>query len=364
MGVDVKTGSAQLLSKPRFQYLERIAWIRNGSGLVAIGQEQDSSFQQIWYVPYPTGEPKHIGNDLNDYSGISAAGDGRSLVSVQTQTLSNVYVLDPDNRSRQITPGSGRYFDLAWTPQGRLVYASDASGSADIWIMNADGSGQHQLTSGKGRSYSPAVSPDSRYVAYHSNRTGAWNVWRMGIDGSSPEMLTSDTRDSNWPQFTPDGHFIVYHHTEPNAMFTIWKVPTEGGTPVRMTSKLTMRPAVAFDGRIACWYSEQSGSPNWKLAVFPPHGGSPVALFDPPPSASPDTSLRWNSRADGITLTVSRNGVANLYEQRLSGGPARPLTRFTSGQIYSFDWSRSGQLAYSRGISSSDVVLIRDARNE
>src|SRR5437763_1359703 len=87
---------------------------------LAMSQEKDSALQQAWYVPYGSGEAKKIGNDLNDYNGVSIANDGASLVTVQIQTLSNVYVLPPDGRIRQLVPGSGRYFDLAWAPDGRI----------------------------------------------------------------------------------------------------------------------------------------------------------------------------------------------------------------------------------------------------
>jgi serine/threonine protein kinase/Tol biopolymer transport system component/tetratricopeptide (TPR) repeat protein len=357
----VATGKVNMIRQPRFQFVERIAWMKGGAGLVAIGQQEDSSFQQIWFAPYPKGQARRIGGDLNDYNGVSVSADGKSLVSVQVQTLSNIYVLSPGGQVRQITPGSGRYFDLAWGLGGGIVFASDASGSADIWAMDADGGNQRQLTSGKGRSYAPALSPDGKSVAFHSNQSGNWNVWRMDADGRNPVRMTSDKRDSNWPQFTPDGRYIMFHHTEPNALFNIWRVPAGGGALERLTTKLTMRPTLAADGRIGCWYSERSGSPTWKLAVLPPGGGDPLHTFDLAPGVAPDTPIRWTSGNDGLTFMGNRDGVTNLYTQPVSGGPVRQLTPFSSGQIYSFDWSRDGRLAYSRGMSSSDVILMRDA---
>ena len=121
-----------------------------------------------------------------------------------------------------------------------------------------------------------------------------------------------------------------------------------------------MRPAVSGDGRIACWYAEDTAAPVWKLAVLGPNGGDPVKLFDLPPFAAPDTPLRWTPRGDGITFLGSRAGVTNIYVQYLSGGAPRQLTNFTWGQVYSFGWSPDGRLVYSRGMSSSDVVLLKD----
>ena len=90
----------------------------------------------------------------------------------------------------QVTAGSGRYFDLCWTSDAHILYASDATGSADLWVMNANGSGQRQILAGAGRNYAPTASPDSRAIAFHSNRSGNWQVWRADPDGSRPKQLS------------------------------------------------------------------------------------------------------------------------------------------------------------------------------
>jgi serine/threonine protein kinase/Tol biopolymer transport system component/tetratricopeptide (TPR) repeat protein len=359
---DAASGKETLLRSPRFLTLAGVTWVRGRRGLMAVGKEPDASFLQIWYVPLGRGQTRRITNDLIDYAGVSVASDAASMVSVQKQVLSNIYVMDPrpDAAPVQITPGSGRYFDLAWSPDGKIGYASDASGLADIWIIDADGSGQRQLTSGNGRSYSPSFSPDGQSVAFHSNRSGNWNIWKMSIEGRNAVQLTFQTRDSNWPSFTPDGSGIVYHHSGPNAMFNVWRVPAAGGAPVRLSENRTTRPAVSpVDGRIACWFSDDGTRPRWRLAVLPPGGGAPERLFEGLP-AEPDLPLRWTPKGDGIAFVRTVKGVQNIWVQPVNGSPARPLTNFVWGDIFSFAWSRDGRLAFSRGMSTSDVVLIRD----
>ncbi|MFL6351466.1 MAG: protein kinase domain-containing protein [Bryobacteraceae bacterium] len=364
---DTETGERHEIASPRWQWVQHISWSGGTSGLLIVGQEYESSFQQIWYLSYPKGEATRIGNDLDDYSGVSVTAIPSKLVSVQLQRLSDVYILRPNDpaRSVQITPGSGRYFDLAWTPDGRLLYASDATGSADIWIMNADGRGQRQLTFGAGRSYAPVASPDGKIIAFHSNRNGNWNIWRATSDAGEPKQLTTGTRDSNWPEFTPDGNFVVYHHTNVNGGWNIWKTPLRGGSPIQLSNALTTHPAVSpKDGKIACWYSEDLDNPRWKLAVFSPEGGAPLRVFDPAPAVKPDSILRWTPSGDAITFLDGRVGNYNIWLQPIDGRPPHPLTSFTSGEIFSFAWSKDGKLAYSRGMSTSDVVLIRDTTND
>ena len=356
-------GGFRSVRSPRWQWVGRMAWLKDTDGLLVIGQAHDSSFQQIWFVPVGRGESVRVTNDLNDYSSISAVADGSALVSVQVQLVTNLYTLRPSDPTHgaQITPGGGRYFDLSWAPDGRIVYASDATGFADIWMMDADGSNQHQLTKEKGRSYSPAVSPLGGLIAFHSNRDGNWNIWTMDLGSGTLNELTRGTRDSNWPKFTPDGKFVIYHHTGLNAMFNLWKVPITGGAAVQLTTSLTMHPAVnRQDGRIACWYSPDIANPHWKIAVLPPDGGEPVKQFEVAGTVTYDTTLRWTPRSDGIAYVDNRNGVSNIWVQPLDGRPAYALTGFSWGQVYAFDWAKDGRLVYSRGMSTSDVVLIRD----
>ena len=68
---------------------------------------------------------------------------------------------------------------------------------------------------------------------------------------------------------------------------------------------------------------------------------------------------RWAPGGEAVDYVLTRNGVSNLWRQKLSGGPPKKITNFESGQIFDFGWSRDGrQLAVTRGSESSDVVLI------
>lgn len=363
--VDVETGTRHSVISPRWQWVQSIEWTRKNSALVVVGQEQESSFQQIWYIPYPRSRApaRRIGSDLDDYTGASLTASGSELVSIQSETLSNIYAANENDLSHpvQLTPGTGRYFDLSWVPDGRILYASDATGSADLWLMNANGTGQRQITFGTGRNYAPAASPDSKSIAFHSNRTGNWQIWRAGMDGSNPKQLSSSSGDGNWPQFTADGNSLVFHRTSTNGIFNLWHVSVQGGRAHLLTPGFAMHPAVSrASGRIAAWYSDKTDQPEWKLAIFAPDGGAPLYVLNPTPNARPDTLIRWMPNDEAITFIDYARSAANIWMLPLDGRPPRALTSFESGDIFSFDWSPQRRLVYSRGFTTSDVVLIRD----
>jgi len=351
----------------RWQFVERMAWLPNGSGVLIIGHDPESTFQQIWEIPAHGGRARKITNDLSDYIGLSITADSRQLTTLQYQVLANIWIAPKGdvNAARQITSGGGRYYDLAWTPAGKILYCFDASDTVDVWEREPDGSGLKQLTSGARRNYAPAVSPDGRYVVFHTNRAGAWNVWRMDADGSDPRPLTVDNAsESHWPQVSPDSKWVIFQHPAPAGSAHLWKVPMEGGVdPIEMTGGTCRRPEVSpATGMIACWYSEDPAKPRWRIAVFPPEGVTPVKTFDFPSTASVDTPLRWTPDGSAITYLDNGGSASNLWSQPLDGSPARPLTNFKAADIFSFAWSRDGRLAYSRGIQTRDVVLITDMR--
>lgn len=363
--IDAATGQTKQIRSPRWNWVQHIAWTGDNAALAVVAQERDSPFRQIWSIPVNGGNVRRVGNDLDNYLSASITADSTQLVSVQVRTESNIYVAGARNLTRptQITPGSGRYFDLSWTPDGSVLYASDATGSADLWIMNADGSGQRQLYSGSGRNYAPLASPDGKNIAFHSNRTGNWQIWRVDSEGQNATQLSRSSRDGNWPQFSRDGRDVIYHQTDLNGSYNLWRVPVGGGEPSRLTADLTMHPAVSMkDGRIASWWSRTVASPQWKIATFAPGGGNPEQIFNPTPAAYPDTTLRWTPSGTGLTYLDHDGGVANIWRQPLDGSPPRKLTNFTSGEIYSLDWSADNRLLYSRGLTTSDVVLIRNEK--
>jgi Tol biopolymer transport system component len=365
--VQVADGAEKVIASEKWLSNGQIVWLSDKSGLVLVAQHQDSSFNQIWHVSYPDGVVESITNDLYDYRGVSLSNDSRQLVSVQTLRLANIWIgkSAKDYSTTQITPGVGTYYDLTGTPDGKILYASDASGSADIWEMATDGTSQKQLTAGAGRNYAPQASPDGSYIVFHSNRSGGWQIWRMDRDGSNPKQLTFDNPDSNWPEISPDGKWIVYHRLNAGQTMTLWKIGIDGGTPIQLTDTTALRPTVSPDGKwIAYWHFTDPPIQRVQVAVMPFDGGQPAKVFDLAPSSVVgwDAILKWMPDGRGLTYIDFRNNTQNVWMQPISGGAPTQLTDFKDNQIFSFAWLKDGRLISSRGFRTNDAVLIKDSR--
>jgi eukaryotic-like serine/threonine-protein kinase len=191
VGVEIENRSQRSLTNQRWRQILQVAWLADGSGLALNGvyDEELPAFvnPQLWHVSYPSGEVHKITNDLNAYNNISLAADSRTLVTTQRNRISNVWIVPKGDTSRakQLTSGTtDGMAGLAWTPDGKIVYRSMASGSADLWLMDADGSNQRQLTH-EAHNADPAVSIDGRYIFYTLTRSGKSHIWRMDADGSN-----------------------------------------------------------------------------------------------------------------------------------------------------------------------------------
>jgi eukaryotic-like serine/threonine-protein kinase len=79
--VDAATGTRHTVTSPRWQWVQSIQWTGNNSTLAVVGQQHEASFQQIWYLPYPGSEDRvrRIGNDLDDYIGVSLTTRGSEM---------------------------------------------------------------------------------------------------------------------------------------------------------------------------------------------------------------------------------------------------------------------------------------------
>ena len=352
--------------------LGEIAWVPDSSGLVFTASDPESSgldSQQVWYVRYPEGEVRRVTNDLNNYRAVSVTLDSNRLVTLQSASTSNLWVVNSSdwNEPTQVTTRSrldGREGVAYMTGGRQVVYASTISGHMDLWVMNADGSNQRQLTANSRNNTEPVVTRDGRYIVFTSDRSGTANIWRVDIDGTNPRQLTSGSGETN-PDCTPDGKWVVYTLLGAGKP-TVWRISIDGGAPEKIIDGYATNPVVSPDGKsITCSYREKPNSPM-KLGIFSIDGGQPIRTFDMGTMSvfdSVSSSLRWSADGRALTYVLTAGDVSNLWSQPVSGEPAKQLTRFKSNRIFSFDWSPDGQqLILSRGTVTSDVVLISNFR--
>jgi Tol biopolymer transport system component len=362
----VSDGQETLISAARWRAIGGLAWLPDQSALVIAARDRASAPgtpSQIWQVARPGGEARQLTNDLNQYDSLSLTADGRTLVATRSELRSNIWVVTGGDYAgaRQLTGGrENGNLGCVWTPDGRLVYTSRASGYLDLWVMNADGGAPRQLTFGTDANSRPSVSPDGRYIVFETNRGGGWGVWRMNSDGGGLKVLARNAGQFSLPRVTPDGRWVYYSSLDPSGRRVMWRVPLDGGPPQQLTQRDSSRAALSPDGRLLLYYYRESPDAPAKIEIVPADGGAPVRVLDSPKDTY---GADWSPDGSALLILKDVDNVSNIWTLPLDGGPPRQLTDWKSDRIFWFAWSRDGRrLAVARGDTFSDLVLVKDFR--
>jgi Tol biopolymer transport system component len=206
----------------------------------------------------------------------------------------------------------------------------------------------------------PSVTPDGNFIVFQSERDGLFHIWKMGVDGGGLTPLTSAPFEQVRPIVSPDGKWVYYTSSDPGipARPGVWKVPLDGGAPVKVSEKGVRPQALSPDGRLFVGPFWDENERRTRLASLSLEGDQTVKTF---PLGSRTASWMPDGR---LTYMDTIGGTGNLWQLPLDGSPPTPLTRFESGRLFSFAWSRDGrQLIMARGTVAADVVLITDVQN-
>jgi eukaryotic-like serine/threonine-protein kinase len=364
--VDAATGAETPIPGRRWRTIADFDWLPDGSGILLAAQDKSAAPLQIWLLSYPSGVDRRITNDLSYYFSVALSGDGHSLASVQDNLSGDLWAApadSPDNL-RQITQGrQDGVNDLAFTPDGRLVYSGNHSGNWDLFTAGADGGNSRQLTFDGRFHQAPTVCDDGRTVLFNSDSDGSQHLWRFDLQSGMSTKLTDGPGEA-FPQCSGTGDWAVFLGQTGKGSSLIFKVPLAGGKPVQLSDRVAVSPPfVSPDGRHAVFATILPGG-RGKAVVVSTATGAVESLLDIPPTFDPDAHAScWMPDNRGLALVDLRSGTPNLWTFPLLGGGApHQLTHFTSGVIWNCKYSPDGKsLVLARGSRQSDAVLFTES---
>jgi len=338
-----------------------------GQELLVVGSSSKSELAQLYLVALSGGSVQPLMHDLSNYLSARASADGKTLVAIQGERLTELQTLTPGMQEETHFAAGGSqsedgFMGLAWTRGEKLVYTSQSDRKEILSLSESNGSNPQQLLAfdlPPTISY-PSVSQRGDFLVFSQWSTGdEAKIWRLGLKDGGRSRLTDGKQD--YPaSVTPDGQWVVYGSVLGDKS-VLMKVSSQGGTPTQLTDYNSDHPVVSPDGAwIACSHSSQDDR-STLLYLVPIAGGLPARTFALPPTADP-FPLVWAPDGKSVAFINRLEGVDNIWQQPIAGGPVLPVTHFDSGRIFSFDWSRSGRLALSHGSEMTNAVLIRSNR--
>jgi Tol biopolymer transport system component len=254
-----------------------------------------------------------------------ASGKSRRYSWDYDETMDIFSARRDGSRLKQLTKSPGYDAEGAYSPDGRKIvfcslraaYPTNKLSAADlkrletdpawfgeIYLMNADGSGQKRLTDSPGYDGGPFFSPDGQRIIWrHFNEAGTVaDVFTMKLDGSDRRQLT-DFGCMSWaPYFHPSGDYAIFTANKLGfENFELFLVDAAGARePVRVTftDGFDGLPVFSPDGNRLCWTANRTADKKSQLFLAQwNHGAALAAVKAAPVRGAKDQGQRTNDHS-------------------------------------------------------------------
>ena len=360
--VYASTADGHIAVTPMKRILDSIVWLPDGHGLLMLASEKNSKFAQLWYKPYPEGEPVLITHDLNDYSSLSITADGKMLTTNQEEAT-NTILVGPANdiNAAQAIPSEKTDLLFDWTSDGKLVvgnehfhfFVEDASGANRIQLLPDVPSGGF------------SGCPEKFIVFTRITAAGALNLWRVDSNGGGLKQLTHGSFD-DLANCSPHGKNVIFVRHE--GALKLMRVSVDGGAPKLIFQPVNGSPIYSPDGKLIAIFLTEGAGPasKKKIAVLNAETAAvqqKIEVDSYADAGDTDYPLRWAPDGRALVYNLQKGAVSNLWSQSLASGPPKQITNYKTDYIHSFAWSKDGKrFAITRNSSARDVVLFSDQK--
>ena len=271
----------------------------------------------------PSGTPRPVtGSPINNAYNLQWTPDGNDLTYHTEQSfLSYLWRVSASGGTpvRLEIAGAGAN-DLTVSPRGNRAAFGRANRDFDIWTMDEKGVSKKLIGSSLADTRGQ-YSPDGKRIAFATARSEQFEIWVANADGSGQVPLTNGPSIyQGSPSWSPDGKQIAYDAQDPGTLvFQIWMADSAGGTPRQITRlpKGASFPRWSRDGGSIYFFSQADGRPE---------------IFRIPAAGGPETQITRNGgytaheSGDGKTLYFTKGAFGRgIFSLPLAGGPEKPV---------------------------------------
>ncbi|MDO8614939.1 MAG: hypothetical protein Q7T33_04285 [Dehalococcoidia bacterium] len=258
----------------------------------------------------------------------------------------------------------------AGPPGGKIAFVTFRDGDQEVYIMNADGSDERNVTkSPASDDFDPAFSRDGKLLAFVSNRLGVPQVFVMNVDGSGLYQLTRDGGQS--PHFSSDGRKMAYSNggdvVVSNADGTDARVVMQAEGRAEAAPALPSgRPcrAGSFPGTWSpddteiSYYSATTTPPEAQLCTVKADGSDIRVLVAD--AGAYDVEPMWSPDGQDILYRAIIDGVHDIWIVNVASGQRTNVTNSPELDVEP-DWSPDGRwvvfAALQSGMPNFDIYI-------
>jgi dipeptidyl aminopeptidase/acylaminoacyl peptidase len=219
-------------------------------------------------------------------------------------------------------------FPTVCLAQGKIAFHSfhAADGSAEIYVMNPDGSNPVNVTNTGGNDVWPSISPDGSKITFQSDRDGNNEIYVMNIDGSNPVRLTNNPESDNRPSYGPNGKIVFHSFRDDGGNGEIYIMNDDGTGQTRLTTNTVgdANASMSHDGTKILFTVQLMPGIDTDIYVMNADGTGRARLtfdtaYEGSPSFSPDDTRILYQKGlvtDGEiwTMTAAGGGFVRLTD--------------------------------------------------
>ena len=261
------------------RHVAGLTWSADGKSLV-FSSNREGNFK-LWRIPASGGEPEWLAAiGAQDPGGVSVSAEEAYLAYEEWEFEINVWGVsldDAESPPRRFIASTRWDYHPQISPDGqRIAFASNRSGSFELWTSDFDGKNLMRLTAFDGPFVGmPHWSPDGRRLAFDARVDDHAAIHLIDADGGLPTRLTDEASDHLAPSWSRDGRWI-YFASDRNGTWQIWKKPANGGDAVQVTTNGGYLAFESMDGK-ALYFSKYGTRGLWSL---PTEGGQETSILD------------------------------------------------------------------------------------
>jgi Tol biopolymer transport system component len=297
------------------RYVNGLDWTPDGRSILFSSDR--SGTWEIWKIPASGGQPERVAIGNGHHPSMSR--DGHRLAFARSISDYNIWRASGPGADRPVPPArlissTQCDWEAEYSRDGnRVVFASDRSGSFEVWVCDSEGLNPVQLTSFGGPAVgSPRWSPDGRWIAFDSAKEGHRDVYVISAEGGAARRLTTEPSLDVRPSWSKDGRW-VYFGSNRSGDWQVWKAPAEGGTAIQVTKKGGRQAFEASDGKFV-YYTKYGADGIWRV---PLEGGEETKVLDQ------GRQSYWAPSSEGLCF----------HSRTAAGAPVIRFYSFATGRL-------------------------------